>query len=144
VKWVEELIWADRRITIDSVATALGCTHDIAYSIIYDCFKCWKVCARWVPGELKDREKWTECLSLQHLLWYADEGEDMLNRIVAEDESWVHHNSYQPRGFSAMESSKFTFNQILEGYAISWEGHAYHVLGFSGSSVCPFSEAWWK
>jgi histone-lysine N-methyltransferase SETMAR len=33
-------------------------------------------------------------LSLQHLLRYADEGEDMLNRIVTGDESWVHH--YQP------------------------------------------------
>jgi hypothetical protein len=34
-------------------------------------------------------------LSLQHLiLRYADEGEDMLNRIVTKDESWLHH--YQP------------------------------------------------
>jgi hypothetical protein len=35
-------------------------------------------------------------LSLQHLLCYEDEGEDMLtsNRIVTEDESWVYH--YQP------------------------------------------------
>jgi hypothetical protein len=40
-------------------------------------------------------------LSLQHLLVlrYADEGEDMLNRIVTEDESWVHH--YQPQSQSA-------------------------------------------
>jgi hypothetical protein len=32
-------------------------------------------------------------LSLQRLraLRYADEGEDMLNRIVTGDESWVHH-----------------------------------------------------
>jgi histone-lysine N-methyltransferase SETMAR len=34
-------------------------------------------------------------LSLQHPLWYADEGEDVLNRIVTGDESWVHH--YQPK-----------------------------------------------
>jgi hypothetical protein len=32
-------------------------------------------------------------LSWQHVLPYAD-GEDMLNRIVTGDESWVHH--YQP------------------------------------------------
>jgi hypothetical protein len=30
-------------------------------------------------------------LSLQHLLRYADEGEDMLNRIVIRDESWLNH-----------------------------------------------------
>jgi hypothetical protein len=34
-------------------------------------------------------------LSLQHLLQYADEGEDMLNRIITGDESRVH--LYQPK-----------------------------------------------
>jgi hypothetical protein len=33
-------------------------------------------------------------LSLQHLLCYAEEGEDPLNRIVTGDESCVHH--YEP------------------------------------------------
>jgi hypothetical protein len=33
-------------------------------------------------------------LSLQHLVLYADEGEDMLNRIVTGDESCMQH--YQP------------------------------------------------
>jgi hypothetical protein len=28
------------------------------------------------------------------------------------------------------------------GYDISWEGHAYRILGFSGSTICSFSEAW--
>jgi hypothetical protein len=45
-----------------------------------------------VPKELKDREKMNRMgLSLQHLLQYADEGEDMLNKMVTGDESWVHH-----------------------------------------------------
>jgi transposase len=34
VQRVEELIQADRRITIDSVATSLECSHGIAYRII--------------------------------------------------------------------------------------------------------------
>jgi hypothetical protein len=33
-------------------------------------------------------------LYLQYLLWHVNEGEDMLNKIVTGDESWVHH--YQP------------------------------------------------
>jgi hypothetical protein len=91
---VEELIRADRRITIDSVATALGCSHGLAYRIMHDHLKFRKVCARWVHRELKDREKTKRMgLSLQRLLRYAD-GEDMLNRIVTGDESWLHH--YQP------------------------------------------------
>jgi transposase len=77
VEQVEELIRADRRIRIDSVATALGCSHGLAQ----------KVCMWWMPRELKDWEKMSPVgLSLQHLLWYADEGEDILNRIVTGDE----------------------------------------------------------
>jgi hypothetical protein len=95
VQQVEELIQADRRIMIDSVATVLGCAHGLAYSIIIEHAKFWKVCARWMPKELKDREQMNRMgLSLQHFLRYADEGEDMLNRYVTGDESWVHH--YQP------------------------------------------------
>jgi hypothetical protein len=51
--------------------------------------------------------------SLQHLLWYADEGEDMLNRIATGDELQNRIREY----FNAMEISEFTFNQ----YSISWE-----------------------
>jgi hypothetical protein len=49
VQWVEELIRADRRITTDSVATALVCSHGLAYSIMYDHVKFQKVCTWWVP-----------------------------------------------------------------------------------------------
>jgi transposase len=43
---VEELIRADRRITTDSVATALGCSHGLAYSIMHVRLKFRKVCVR--------------------------------------------------------------------------------------------------
>jgi hypothetical protein len=85
VQRVEELIRADRRITTDSVATALGSSCGLAYSIMHDRLKFRKVCARWVPRELKHQDKLNRIgLSLQHLLWYSDEVEDtsMLNRIV--------------------------------------------------------------
>jgi hypothetical protein len=49
-----------------------------------------------VPRELQDREKMNQMgLSMQHLLRYAYEGEDMLNRIVTGDKSCMHH--YQPK-----------------------------------------------
>jgi hypothetical protein len=53
---------------------------------MHDRLKFRKVCAQWVPKELKDRENMNRMgLSLQHLLQYADE-EDMLNRIDEDDE----------------------------------------------------------
>jgi hypothetical protein len=42
---------------MDSAETTLGCSHGLAYSIMHDHLKFRKVCARWVPTELKDREK---------------------------------------------------------------------------------------
>jgi transposase len=74
VQRMEELIRAERRIRIDSVATALGCSHGLAYSIMDDQLKFRKMCARWVPTELKDREKIKNrmVLSLKYLLRYAD------------------------------------------------------------------------
>jgi transposase len=39
VQRVEELIRADRRVTIDSIATALGCSQGSAYSIMHDRLK---------------------------------------------------------------------------------------------------------
>jgi hypothetical protein len=57
VQQEEDLIRADRRITIDSVATALGCSHGLAYSIMHDRLKFWKVCAWWVSRELNGRQK---------------------------------------------------------------------------------------
>jgi hypothetical protein len=57
VQQAEELILANRRITIDSVAAALGCSHGLACSIMHDHLKFWRVCVCWVPRELKDQEK---------------------------------------------------------------------------------------
>jgi transposase len=44
VQSMEELIQADRRITIDSAATALGCFHGLVYNTMHDCLKFQKVC----------------------------------------------------------------------------------------------------
>jgi hypothetical protein len=57
VQRVEELIRADRRLKTGSVATALGCSHGLAYSIMHGHLKYRKVCTWWVPTEPKDREK---------------------------------------------------------------------------------------
>jgi hypothetical protein len=47
-------------------------------------------------------------LSLQHLLQYANDGEDMLNRIVTGDESLPTRIKVW---FNPIETSQFTFNK---------------------------------
>jgi hypothetical protein len=63
------LIQADRRIMIDSVVTALGCSH----GVVHDHLKFWKV--RMLGAQRTEglRKINRIDLSLQHLLWYADE-----------------------------------------------------------------------
>jgi hypothetical protein len=100
VQRVQKFIQADRKITIDSVATAVGRSRGLAYSIIHDHLKFGKVRTRWLPTELKDRETMNRIgLSLQHLLRYADE-EDTFNKIVAGDQSWMHHHQSESKGVS--------------------------------------------
>jgi hypothetical protein len=71
----------------NSVATALGHSPGLSYRIMHDRLKFQKVGTWWVPRELKAWEKINQMgLSLQHLLQYADEEEDMLNRIVTGDD----------------------------------------------------------
>jgi hypothetical protein len=87
VQRVEEFMQADRRIKIDSVASALGCSHDLACSIMHGLLKFQKVCMQWVARELNYQEKIKRMgLSLQHLSQHANEGEGTLNRMVTGHE----------------------------------------------------------
>jgi transposase len=95
---VEELIQIDWSMMNCSVATALGCSHGLAYSITHDRLKFRKAFGQCVHREMKDIEKMSRMgVSLHHPLWYAVEGEDILNRIVTEDESWMRHNQSESK-----------------------------------------------
>jgi len=70
---VEDIILADRRVTIDAVATAIGCSLGQAYSMMHEGLRFYKVCSRWVPRQLTPQHKSQRMgLSLQHLQRYQD------------------------------------------------------------------------
>jgi len=56
---VEDTIRADRRVTVDAVATAVGCSRGQAYNTMHEGLGFHKVCSRWVPAYA---HKCTECL----------------------------------------------------------------------------------
>jgi histone-lysine N-methyltransferase SETMAR len=92
----EDIIRADRTVTIDTVATTTSCSHGQAYNMMDERLGFHKVCSCWVPFQLTPQHKSQRMgLSLQHLQHYQDEGNDMLSRIITGDESWVHH--YEPK-----------------------------------------------
>jgi hypothetical protein len=49
VQQVEELIRVDRKVTTDSAASALGCSHGLVFRIMHDHLQFRKVCALWAP-----------------------------------------------------------------------------------------------
>ncbi|GFY01798.1 uncharacterized protein TNCV_1467892 [Trichonephila clavipes] len=48
---VEGLILADRRVTINSIATAIGCFHGLACSLMHDRLNFQKVCKQHLGGK---------------------------------------------------------------------------------------------
>ena len=89
---IEDIIRADRRVTIDTVPIATGCSHGQAYNTMDERLGFHKVCSCWVPCQLTPQHKSQRMgLSLQHLQHYQDKGDDMLSPIVTGDASWMHH-----------------------------------------------------
>jgi hypothetical protein len=56
-------------------------------------------------------------LPLHHLLLYAEEGEDVLNRIVTRDESYVHH--YQPESHRASVQWKHPSSSSTKNFKVA-------------------------
>lgn len=95
IQQAREMVLANRRVTIDNVASSLQISHGSAYKVIHDELNFHKICARWVPRELTAEHKRKRVEICQRLLdRYNNEGEEFLNRIVTGDETWVHH--YDP------------------------------------------------
>ena len=82
----KDIIRAERRVTVDAVATAIDCSRDQTYNMMHEGLGFHKVCSCWVPRQLTPQHKSQRMgLSLQHLQRYQDEVEDILSRIVTGD-----------------------------------------------------------
>jgi hypothetical protein len=57
VQQVEEFIQVDRSIIISQCSNCTMVFPWLAYSIMHDGLKFWKVCAWWMPRVLKNQEK---------------------------------------------------------------------------------------
>jgi transposase len=54
---VEDIIRAERRVTVDAVATAIGCSRGQAYNMMHEGLGFHRVCSRWVPRQLTPQHK---------------------------------------------------------------------------------------
>ena len=90
VEKVAKLFDDDRRYTCTEMAHELDISHGFAHSILTERLKMRKVATRWVPHMLSDSEKHHRVKIARSLLHrYGEEGDEMLQRIVAIAETWI-------------------------------------------------------
>ena len=89
VEKVAKLLNDDRRYTCTEIDHEQDISHGSAHSILTERLKMRKVAARWVPHMLSDSEKHHRVKIARSLLHRYGEGDEMLQRIVAIDETWI-------------------------------------------------------
>ena len=95
VEKVAKLLNDHRRYTCTEIAHELDINHGSAHSILTKRLKMRKAAARWVPHMLSDSEKHHRVKIARSLLHrYGKEGDEMLQKTVAIDETWI--RSFEP------------------------------------------------
>ena len=91
VKKVEDLILADRRVTIQTIIQETGLSSGSVRKIIHEELHMSKVSARWVPRLLTPLQReMRRDLSRQNLTLLEQDEDNFFGRLVTMDECWVY------------------------------------------------------
>ena len=95
VENVAKLLSDDRRYSCDEIAHELDISHWSIHRILTECLQMRKIAARWVPHMLFKSEK-HQCVNIARKLLkrHVEDSDEMLQRIVAIDETWI--RSFEP------------------------------------------------
>lgn len=92
VKKVEDVVLADRRVTIRHIVEVTGISYGSIQRILTNELHMKKVSARWVPRMLTDEHKKNRVdISRVNLEKFQADQDSFLSRFVTMDETWVHH-----------------------------------------------------
>ena len=82
----------DRSRDLPSIASEVAISFGAVQSILTDIVGMSKVLARWVLRMLIDDQKRTRLDISRYLLSrYEDDPSDIIERVVTQDKTWVHH-----------------------------------------------------
>ena len=77
---------------MQSIASEVGISFTAVQTILTDILGMSKVSERWVPRMLTDDQKRCRLDISKYLLSrYEDDPGDFIDRVVTQDETWVHH-----------------------------------------------------
>ena len=86
------LVMCDRRRDLRSIASEVGISFGALQTIITDILGMSKVLARWIARLLTDDQKRSRLDISRYLLSrYEDDPSDSIDRVVTQEETWVHH-----------------------------------------------------
>ena len=106
VKVVHTLVICDRRRDLRSIASEMGISFGTVQLIITNILGMSKVLVRWVPKMLTNDQKRTQLYISRYLLsHYEDDPGNFIERVVTQDEEWVHH--FDPE--SKMQSKQWKY-----------------------------------
>lgn len=92
VDLIQDMVLADRRVTIQHIAETLNISTGTAHHIMSDVLGYSKVCARLVPRMLTPEMKRVRVqTSVENLRLYRANPEEFCCRYVTMDETWAHH-----------------------------------------------------
>ena len=127
----DTLIRADRRITIDELASVLGASHGSAHNIV-ESLEYSRVCARWVPRQLTDEHKAERVNCCTELRELSKRDNEFLGRLITSDETLIHHCEPESKRPS-MQWRHPTSSKPKEG-----ENHGHCLLGCPGLILVDF------
>jgi len=92
IQIVNDMLKEDRRLTIRHIAETKDIHATTVYRIVSDDLGMKKVSARWVPRMLTDEQKQNHVSVCTDLLCHLQaQLQILLDRIVTQNETWVHH-----------------------------------------------------
>ena len=94
VQWpwikIEQCLLEDRRWTLTELQERTGVQAATVRRILHKDLQMRKICAKWVAHHLTQLQKWTHNETCRiNLERFQQEGQAMLNRIIAVDETWA-------------------------------------------------------
>jgi len=77
-------------MTCEEIAHCAGISRASAYRILTECLHKRRIAARWVPHDLSEEQKCRRVEIAQKLLHrFREEGKELLQKMVAIDETWI-------------------------------------------------------
>ena len=106
IKKVLQMLAQDRRLALRLIAEELGISKDAAHIIVRDDLDKRKICSRFMPHKLTDKQKAKRMETSGDFISICDQDPMLLENIVTGDETWCYQ--FDPESKTTIDGVVFT------------------------------------